>query len=186
MRDVWLGLTSTDPEIAYKRYARQLNRDNLHAVLPAPFAAYCGKIIQHLAAADGRPIRFGKCGANLPCAGVCDRILEVSHLKECFLEVRDSVRDYGVKAYALSILCRCGETREVFRAHSNVLMKDGVYVEWEAPMEAGSQLPLELPEADQQPALKRVDDHARNERLEARLDDLEDFIKHESPHYPWG
>jgi len=186
MRDVWLGLTSTDPEVAYKRYARQLNRDYFYSVFPSPLAAYCSKIVENLAAANGAPVRFGKCGADLPGARVCDRVLEISHLEECLLEVRYSVRDYGVKTYALTVRCGCGESREVFRAHGNVLMQNSVDVEREAPVEAGGQLALELPEPDQESPFKRVDDDARNQRLEARLDDLEDFIKHESPQYPWG
>ena len=186
MRYVGLGLTATDPKVAYKRYTRQLDRDYFYSVFPSPLAAYCSKIVENLAVADGFPVSFGKCGANLSGAGICNNVLKIRDLQECLLEVRDSISYNRVKTYTLSVSCRCGEPREVFRAHGNVLMQNGVEVEWEAPVEAGGQLSLELPEPDQKSPLKREDDDKGHQRLEEPLDKLENLVEHLSPSYPWG
>jgi hypothetical protein len=173
-------------KILNKGDSGELDPDNFYPPAPSPFAADCGQFVHCCSGAYVVPTDAGEVGTYQPRARIREGVFEIDYTKKSLLEVRDLPSNDGIEPNALPVLRGRRHSDKPLGTRGDVFVENGVNMQGNDPVKAGLQLALESPKSTEQPTFEWVKYNEGDESLEARLDDLEDFIKHESPHYPFG
>jgi hypothetical protein len=167
-----------NPEIANQSQPGQLHANDFDAVLPASLATHRSEVVHGSPGPNIVPIDLGKSGSNLPGARIGNCIFEIGYTHEGLLYVRDFPRDNGIESNTLSVSGHGCEAQKVIRTGRDVLMKDLVKMQRPDPVEPRTQNALEFTQPTEDACFEGVEHDERNQRLEDRLDDLENSVKH--------
>ena len=166
-------------EILDSGNTRELNIKYFNAPLEPSLADDCRKILGYLAGTNVVPGCVRKGGPYLPDTSILDGVMKLCYFKQRPPDVMDFPSHYRIESYCVAVLGSRGEADEMVRPRGYVLMENLVYVERDTPMKAWAQFSLEIPEPAEDAAFEREQHDERNQRLEDRLDDLENSVKHD-------